>query len=283
MGTSDSTTKGNSGKGSGKSGTKGSSGKVGKKAFGIDIGGSGIKGAPVSLKKGEFAADRLRIPTPQPSTPDAVADTVAELVSSFEVADGVPVGVTFPAVIRDGVAHTAANVDDAWIGTDVDALLTERTGHDVFVVNDADAAGIAEMEFGAGRGSHGVVLVITLGTGVGSALFVDGTLVPNAELGHVPLHGDSAEKYMAESIRDKEDLDWESWASRLQEYFSLVEFLFSPTQIIVGGGVSKHHKKFLPLLDLTTPIVPAKLRNDAGIIGAAALARRAVKAAATKG
>ena len=179
-----------------------------KQAFGIDIGGSGIKGAPVDLSTGELAADRLRIDTPQPSTPDAVADTVAELISSFDVAPDMPVGVTFPAVIQAGGAQTAANVDDAWIGTDVDALLTERTGHDVFVVNDADAAGIAEMKFGAGRKSTGVVLVITLGTGVGSATFVDGTLVPNTELGHVLLHGDSAERYMASSIREKEDLDW---------------------------------------------------------------------------
>lgn len=248
-----------------------------KKAFGIDIGGSGIKGAPVDLSTGELLADRVRIATPQPSTPDAVADTVAELIASFDIEDDMPIGVTFPAVIQAGVAKTAANVDKSWIGTDVDALLTERTGHDVFVVNDADAAGIAEMKFGAGKGSSGVVMVITLGTGVGSATFVDGTLVPNTELGHLLLHGDSAEKYMASSIREKEELDWETWAGRLQEYFSHVEFLFSPTRIIVGGGVSKKHQKFLPLLDLTTEIVPAKLRNEAGIVGAAALARREQK------
>lgn len=246
-----------------------------KKAFGVDIGGSGIKGAPVDLSTGALSADRLRVPTPQPSTPDAVADTVTALVDSFDIARGVPVGVTFPAVIQQGVALTAANVDDAWIGTDVDALFTERTGHEVSVVNDADAAGIAEMEFGAGRKRKGVVLVITLGTGVGSAMFVDGKLVPNAELGHIPYQGESIERYMAESAREREDLDWQTWAGRLQEYFSLVEFLFSPTLIIVGGGVSKHHRKFLPLLDLRTPIVPAQLRNEAGIVGAAALARRA--------
>lgn len=253
-----------------------------RRAFGIDIGGSGIKGAPVDLSTGELTADRVRIPTPQPSLPDAVADTVADLISSFDLDDDMPVGVTFPAVIQHGVAQTAANVDDAWIGTDVDALLTERTGHDVFVVNDADAAGIAEMDFGAGRKKKGVVLVITLGTGVGSAMFIDGTLVPNAELGHVLLHGDSAEKYMASSIREREDLDWETWAGRLQEYFSHIEFLFSPDRIIVGGGVSKKHKQFLPLLDLKAPIVPAKLRNEAGIIGAASLARQEQKALAKK-
>lgn len=256
-------------------------------AFGIDIGGSGIKGAPVDLKSGELAADRLRIPTPQPSTPDAVADTVKELLDSFGVERGMPVGVTFPAVIQHGVAKTAANVDKSWIDTDADALFTERTGHDVFVVNDADAAGISEMEFGAGRGKKGVVLMTTLGTGVGSALFVDGRLVPNTELGHIPFHGDAAEKYMAESVREREDLDWKAWAERLQEYYSLLEFLFNPDLFIVGGGVSKHHAKFLPLLDLRAPIVPADLRNEAGIIGAAVLARRAedetIKAASGKG
>ena len=249
-----------------------------KKAFGIDIGGSGIKGAPVDLSTGELTADRVRIPTPQPSTPEAVADAVAELLSSFDLEEGMPVGVTFPAVIKAGVAQTAANVDDAWIGTDVDALLSERTGRDVFVVNDADAAGIAEVQFGAARDVSGVAMVITLGTGVGSATFVDGKLVPNTELGHLLLHGDSAERYMASSIREKEDLDWETWAGRLQEYFSHVEFLFSPTRFIVGGGVSKKHHKFLPLLDLKAEIVPAELRNEAGIVGAAALAHLERKA-----
>ncbi|MGY5764612.1 polyphosphate--glucose phosphotransferase [Brachybacterium sp. DNPG3] len=251
-----------------------------KLAFGIDIGGSGIKGAPVDLRKGRLDADRLRIPTPQPSTPDAVADTVRDLIGSFEIDEGIPVGVTFPAVIQGGVAQTAANVDDAWIGTDADALFTERTGHDVFVVNDADAAGIAEMEFGAGRGQKGVVLVTTLGTGVGSALFVDGELVPNTELGHIPFGDSDYEKHVADSARERDDLDWEAWAERLQEYYALLEFLFSPDLQIVGGGVSKKHEKFLPLLDLRAPIVPAQLRNEAGIIGAAALARHEVKRAA---
>lgn len=255
-----------------------------KKAFGIDIGGSGIKGAPVHLGKGELAADRVRIETPQPSTPEAVAKTVVELVNSFDLDEDMPIGVTFPAIIKDGVAHSAANVDKSWIGTDVDKLLTEATGHDVFVVNDADAAGIAEMEFGAGRKSHGVVQVFTLGTGVGSATFVDGRLVPNTELGHVFLDSaearkyEDAEKYMASSIREKEGLDWETWAGRLQEYFEHIELLFSPTRIIIGGGVSKKHQKYLPLLDLKAEIVPAELRNEAGIIGAAVLAHREEKA-----
>lgn len=255
-----------------------------KEAFGIDIGGSGIKGAPVDLAAGELATDRLRIPTPQPSTPDAVADTVAELISAFSVSSDLPIGVTFPAIIQHGVAKSAANVDKSWIDTDVASLLTERTGHDVFVVNDADAAGIAEMEFGAGNGTKGVVLMTTLGTGVGSALFVDGKLVPNTELGHIPRAGVSFEATIADSARDREGLDWEQWAERLQEYYALLELLFSPDLFIVGGGVSKKHKHFLPLLELNAPIIPAQTRNDAGIIGAAALARserkRARKAAA---
>lgn len=253
-----------------------------KEAFGIDIGGSGIKGAPVNLKKGKLADDRLRIPTPQPSAPDAVADTVARLIGSFDIDEDMPVGVTFPAVIQHGVAQTAANVDDSWIGTDVDALLTERTGHDVFVVNDADAAGIAEMEFGAGAGQKGVVLMTTLGTGVGSALFNDGELVPNTELGHILFEGESYEKHVADSARERDELSWEDWAERLQGYYSLLEFLFSPDLFIVGGGVSKKHEKFLPRLHLRTPIVPADLRNEAGIIGAAVLARKERKKASKK-
>lgn len=248
-----------------------------KEAFGIDIGGSGIKGAPVDLKRGKFAADRLRIPTPQPATPDAVADTVTELLEAFEVASDMPVGVTFPAIIQHGVALSAANVDKSWIGTNVEEVLSERSGRDVFVVNDADAAGIAEITYGAGEDVDGVVLVTTLGTGVGSALFVDGKLVPNTELGHLPLHGESAERYMASSVREREELDWEAWAARLQEYYSMVEHLFSPDLILVGGGVSKKADRYLPLLDLRTPIRAAELRNEAGIIGAARLAYKQAK------
>ena len=252
-----------------------------KTAFGIDIGGSGIKGAPVDLKKGELSADRLRIPTPQPSTPAAVADTVAELLDAFSIADDLPVGVTFPAIIQHGVARSAANVDKAWIGTDVDALLTERTGHDVFVVNDADAAGNAEMAFGAGKGTSGLVIVTTLGTGIGTAMFNGGALVPNTELGHLPYSGEGDyedwEKFAADSARTRDELDFAAWAERLQGYYSLLEFLFSPDLFIVGGGVSKKHKEFLPLLDLKTEIVPAQLRNAAGIIGAASLAHHAAK------
>jgi polyphosphate glucokinase len=244
-------------------------------AFGIDIGGSGIKGAPVDLHKGEFAADRLRIPTPQPATPDAVAETVAEIVDSFDLDKHVPIGVTFPAVMLHGVAQSAANVDASWIGTDAQKLFTKATGRRVIAVNDADAAGFAEVAYGAAANVKGVVLIVTLGTGIGSALVVDGRLVPNTELGHLEVDGHDAESRAADSARDREGLDWEQWAKRLQRYFTVVENLFWPDLIVVGGGVSKHHKEFLPLLDLRSPIIPAKLFNAAGIVGAAALAAQA--------
>ena len=245
-------------------------------AFGIDIGGSGIKGAPVDLVVGEFAADRVRIPTPQPSTPTAVAETVAEVVASFHLPDELPIGVTFPAVIQHGVARSAANVDDSWIGTNVEKAVAKATGRRVHAVNDADAAGYAEALYGAARGQDGIVLVVTLGTGIGTCMVADGTLVPNLELGHLEIDGKDAETRAADSAREREDLTWERWAKRLQKYFRTVEDLLWPDLIVVGGGVSKKHAKFLPLLDLRTPIVPATLRNDAGIIGAAALARRAL-------
>ena len=244
--------------------------------FGIDIGGSGIKGAPVDLATGEFTAERLRIPTPQPSTPAAVAETVARLVASFDLAPGTPLGVTFPAVIQHGVARTAANVDDAWIGTDVSAVLGAATGRRVLTVNDADAAGYAETVYGAARGHAGAVLVVTLGTGIGSCLVVDGTLVPNTELGHLEVDGRDAVSRASDAARERDDLDWEQWAERLQRYFRVVEDLLWPDLIVVGGGVSKRHTQFLPFLDLRTPIVPAGLRNAAGIVGAAALAAHGI-------
>lgn len=245
-------------------------------AFGIDIGGSGIKGAPVDLVVGEFAADRVRVPTPQPATPAAVADAVAEVVASFHLPGELPIGVTFPAVIQHGVARSAANVDDAWIGTNVETVVANATGRRVHAVNDADAAGYAETLYGAARGQEGTVLVVTLGTGIGTCMVVDGTLVPNLELGHLEIDGKDAETRAADSAREREDLTWERWAKRLQRYFRTVEDLVWPDLIVVGGGVSKKHEKFLPLLDLRTRIVPATLRNDAGIVGAAALARRAL-------
>jgi polyphosphate glucokinase len=246
-------------------------------AFGIDIGGSGIKGAPVDLVVGAFSADRVRIATPQPATPDAVAAVVAEVVDSFHLPRSLPVGVTFPAVIQHGVARSAANVDDSWIGTDVSAVVAAATGRQVLAVNDADAAGYAEVRYGAARGVPGVVLVATLGTGIGSCLVVDGTLVPNTELGHLEIDGHDAERRAADSAREREELSWEEWAARLQRYFRVVEGLLWPDLIVVGGGVSKKHEKFLPLLDLRTPIVPATLRNAAGIVGAAALAAESAR------
>jgi polyphosphate glucokinase len=198
---------------------------------------------------------------------------VGQIVTSFGRAGGTrPIGVTFPAVIQHGVALTAANVDKSWIGTDVDALLTVKLGRSVHVINDADAAGFAEARFGAAKGVKGVVIMATLGTGIGSALILDGKLVPNTELGHLEVGGKDAESRAADSVRDAEGLSWEEWAKRLQKYFRAVENLFSPDLFVVGGGVSKKSDKFLPLLDLRTPIVPAALRNDGGIIGAALLA-----------
>jgi polyphosphate glucokinase len=241
-------------------------------AFGIDIGGSGIKGAPVNLDIGEFSADRVRIPTPQPATPDAVAQTVAQVIDAFHLPAELHVGVTFPAVIQHGIARSAANVDDSWIGTNVEQVVALATGRSVVAVNDADAAGYAEARYGAARDVPGVVIVVTLGTGIGSALILDGQLVPNTELGHLEIDGHDAESKAADSAREREGLDWAQWSARLQRYFKTVENLFWPDLFVVGGGVSKHHASFLPLLDLRTKIVPAALRNAAGIVGAAALA-----------
>jgi polyphosphate glucokinase len=236
--------------------------------FGIDFGGSGIKGAPVDLEAGEFIGDRVRIETPQPSTPEAVAGVFAELLGRFPDSNG-SVGVTVPAVVRNGVASSAANIDRAWIGTDADALFTEATGRDVHVVNDADAAGLAEVRYGAARGRRGLVIVTTLGTGIGSAIVYDGVLVPNSELGHLEIDGQDAEKAAANSVREKQDLSWSKWAKRLTTYYRTLEKLFSPDLFVLGGGVSKHADQFVPLIDVETEIVPAQLKNRAGIVGAA--------------
>ena len=241
-------------------------------AFGIDIGGSGIKGAPVDLATGEFADERRRIPTPERSTPEAVAEVLAELVDSFELPPHVPVGVAFPAPMDHGVVRFIANLHKSWKGVDLPALASEATGRKVTAVNDADAAGVGEQRYGAAQGRDGVVLMVTLGTGIGSALLVDGVLVPNTELGHLEIDGHDAESRAAESARERHDLSWHQWAERLQRYFETVEMLLAPELIVVGGGVSKHHEKFLPLLNLRAPIIPATLRNRAGIVGAAALA-----------
>ncbi len=238
--------------------------------IGVDIGGTGIKGAPVDVETGTLLAERLRLLTPSPATPDAVAGVVAELLTQIGV-DG-PVGLTIPAVVRRGIVETASNIDEAWIGTDAVHLFGEATGRSVSVVNDADAAGVAEARFGAGKGQIGVITVITLGTGIGSALIVDGTLVPNTELGHLPLHHGDAEDWAAESVRENEDLSWKEYARRLQKYLELVERVLWPALIIIGGGVSKKSDKFLHHMELRTPVVPATLLNDAGIVGAALFA-----------
>jgi polyphosphate glucokinase len=242
--------------------------------LGIDIGGSGIKGAPVNLQTGEPTADRLKISTPQPSTPDAVADVVAEIVANFkdQITDDRPVGVTVPAVVKSGVVRTAANIDQSWIGTNGQALLAERVSRPVHLVNDADAAGVAEARYGAARATKGLVFLATLGTGIGSALLYDGMLIPNSELGHMEINGHDAEKRAASSVKDKEDLSYEEWAERLQVYFSRIEDLLWPDLIVVGGGVSRKADRFLPLLHLRAPIVAAQLQNNAGIVGAARLA-----------
>jgi polyphosphate glucokinase len=234
---------------------------------GIDIGGSGVKGAPVDLSTGELTGERIRILTPVPSTPDAVVEVVAQLLDQLGV-DG-PIGVTLPSVITGGVVRTAANIDHAWIGVDAIDLFGKATGRPVAVLNDADAAGVAEVRFGAGAGHPGVVMMVTLGTGIGSALFVNGVLVPNTELGHLHLHHGDAELWAADSARERESLSWEDWAERLEQYLRLVHRLFWPDLIIVGGGVSRKADKFLPLISVDTEVVPAALQNEAGIVGAA--------------
>ncbi|MGY2701265.1 polyphosphate--glucose phosphotransferase [Nocardioides sp. HB32] len=236
--------------------------------FGIDFGGTGIKGAPVDLDAGEFAGERVRIRTPEKSTPDNVRDVFVDLLAQFPDCKGA-VGVTVPGVVRHGVVYSAANIDKSWVGTDADKLLTEATGREVHVVNDADAAGLAEVRYGAARGRSGLVIVTTLGTGIGSAMVHDGVLVPNSELGHLQVDGHDAESRAANSAREREGLSWEHWAKRLTRYYRTLEMLFSPELFVVGGGVSKESEEFLPLLDLDTEIVPATLRNKAGVVGAA--------------
>jgi polyphosphate glucokinase len=243
-------------------------------AFGIDFGGSGIKGAPVDLTTGTFAAERNRIETPQPATPEAVAEVMRELVQQADLPQDAPVGVTVPAVVRRGTVESAANIDEAWIGTDADKLFTSAMERSVHVVNDADAAGYAEVRYGAAKDQSGLVIVTTLGTGIGSALVFHGNLVPNTELGHLEIDGHDAESRAANSVREKKDLSWEQWAERLTIYYRTLEKLFSPDLFVIGGGVSKKADKFLHLVDVTTPMVPAQLGNQAGIVGAALLAQQ---------
>jgi polyphosphate glucokinase len=244
--------------------------------FGVDIGGSGIKGAPVDLERGDLAEERFKVLTPHPATPELVADGVKEVVGHFGWTG--PVGITFPGVVTGGATiRTAANVDKSWIDTDARTLFGERLdGLPVTVLNDADAAGVAEMEFGAGRERGGTVIVLTLGTGIGSALFVDGVLVPNTELGHLELGGHEAEKRASTKVKEDQELTWEHWARRVQKYLAHVEMLFSPELFVIGGGVSRKSQKFLPLITgIKAEIVPAQLENNAGIVGAAMRAAKA--------
>ncbi|MDT7580655.1 MAG: polyphosphate glucokinase [Pseudonocardiales bacterium] len=235
--------------------------------LGIDIGGSGIKGAPVDVEAGALADERYRLETPRPATPDAVVSVLGDVASHWKGND--PLGVTFPGVVRSGVIGTAANLHPDWVGVDAAALFTEHTGRRVTVLNDADAAGVAEVAFGAGRNVRGVVLLITFGTGIGSALFLDGRLVPNTEFGHIELNGEDAELHAADRIREEKDLSWGHWAERVQDYLQVVERLLAPDLIILGGGVSKKADRFLPHVKIGVPIVPAVLQNNAGIVGAA--------------
>jgi len=240
--------------------------------LGIDIGGSGIKGAPVDTVTGQLLAPRQRLATPVPSKPKAVADTVAELVKLFDWHSAV--GCGFPAVVQDGVVKTAANISQRWIGTNAVELFSQKTECPVVVLNDADAAGLAEMTFGAGKDRRGTVLVVTIGTGLGTALFVDGYLVPNLELGHVEIRGKDAELRASDAARKLKRMSWNKWAERFDEYLLTLERLLWPNLIILGGGVIKEHEKFLPLLTVKAQILPAQFMNEAGIVGAALAARR---------
>ncbi len=242
-------------------------------AMGIDIGGTGIKGAPVDLTTGELLTKRHRIPTPESSTPQAVGAVIAEMVQYFDLAPDVPVGVAFPAPIRHGVIKFIANLDKSWKGVNLEEVAADAVGRQVSVLNDADAAGYGEALFGAAKEERGTILVLTLGTGIGSALIVNDVLVPNTEFGHLEMNGGDAEKAASAVSRERLGMEWDEWADGpLQQYFTMVDMLMSPDLIVVGGGVSKAHEKWLPRLSVECPITPAMLRNNAGIVGAAAWA-----------
>ena len=237
-------------------------------ALGIDIGGTGMKAAPVDLETGKFVADRVKIPTPHPALPDAVAEVAQKLVASFSWSG--PIGITFPGVVMNGVTRTAANLDPAWIGLDARSLLSKAVGQDIRLINDADAAGVAEMTFGAGKGEPATVCMVTFGTGIGSALFVDGILVPNTEFGHIEIRGKDAEERASERAKAAHEMSWKHWAKNVNEYLGHIEAMVSPQLIIVGGGISRQSDKFLPLLTgIQARVVPAAMHNDAGITGAA--------------
>jgi polyphosphate glucokinase len=235
--------------------------------LGIDVGGSGIKGAPVDTETGQLLAERIRIKTPKKGEPEPIAEVVNQIAQSFNWK--APIGIGFPAPIKGGVAMMAANVSEKWVGTNADALFTKVTGCDCTMINDADAAGVAEMAFGAGRGQPGTVIMITLGTGIGTAIFHRGQLLPNTEFGHLQIEGEDAEFRASDAARQRDDLSWKKYAKRLNKYLGTMEKLFWPNLFIIGGGISKESDKFLPLLTIETHIVTAQLLNEAGIVGAA--------------
>jgi polyphosphate glucokinase len=235
--------------------------------LGIDIGGTGIKAAPVDVVAGRLLAERVKLPTPSPAVPDQVAQVIRQLVDQFGWRG--PVGITFPGVVAGGIIRTAANLDPAWISIDAVRFLGEAARQPVTVLNDADAAGLAEMQFGAGKGQQGTVLMLTFGTGIGSALFYNGVLVPNTEFGHIEIHGKDAEARASERAREVDELSWHKWADRVDTYLDKMEALLSPDLIIIGGGISRKSDKFLPRLTLRARVGPAALHNDAGIVGAA--------------
>lgn len=245
------------------------------KILGIDVGGTGIKGAIVDTKKGKLLSDRHRILTPKPATPEAVIDTISELVKEFDWRG--PVGCGFPAAVQDEIVKTASNIDKSWLGVNAAKQIEKTTGCYTHLVNDVDAAGYAEMKFGAGKKEKGTAIVTAFGTGIGTAIFINKRLVPNTELGHIKMHGMLAEHYTANSIRERDELSWEVWGKRVNEYLQYLETLFWPNLIILGGGVSKKYELFSEYIDLKTKLVPAKSRNFAGIIGAALAAEKAVK------
>jgi len=240
--------------------------------LGIDVGGSGIKGAPVDTKTGKLLGERIRIKTPKEAEPEPIAQVVAEIANSFDWKG--PIGIGFPSPIKAGVAMMAANISVKWVGTNADELFTKITGCECTMINDADAAGLAEMEFGAGRGQPGTVIMVTLGTGIGSAIFYRGNLLPNTEFGHLDMKGRDAEHRASAVVRERENLSWKKYAKRLNKYFAAMEKLFWPDLFIIGGGISKQSEKYIPLLTIETPVVPAQFFNEAGIVGAALAARK---------
>jgi polyphosphate glucokinase len=241
-------------------------------AVGVDIGGTGIKGAIVDVETGELKSDRIKKPTPEGGKPEDISDVTASIIDELGMTNDEPIGICFPAIVRNGRTMSAANVSKKWIGFEAEKLFEKKLGRQIHFVNDADAAGFAEQQFGAAKGVDGLVIVTTLGTGIGSALINDGVLIVNSELGHLEIDGHDAESRASFAAKERDDLSWKHWAKRLQKYYSTLEALFSPELFVVGGGVSKQHEEYLPLLDLQAKIIPATLRNNAGIIGSAKLA-----------